>query len=103
MKKILVILSATLLSACTNYGYVRQEESYITATPLNNSSNIILIQRTYPDPYLYYDNYYYYHEHNHNHGKPNDSHQKPPPSPPPAPPHDEKPHKEPFKPFFKTR
>lgn len=55
MKKILIILSAALLSGCSNYGHVRHEQSYMTvsASSASNSSSVIFIQRESPR-YPYY-------------------------------------------------
>jgi hypothetical protein len=88
MKKILVILSAALLSACTNYGYVRHEDSHMTTT-VSNADTIIFMQRTNPTlyPYLYPYPYYspiypiYYPEHQHNHDHKPPSNNPPPPRP----------------------
>jgi Tfp pilus assembly protein PilP len=69
MKKIIILLSALLLTACSNYGYVRHEESYMTNTVSNGEAHIMFIHRT--SPYPYYGQRY---DHRHEHRKPNREH-----------------------------
>jgi Tfp pilus assembly protein PilP len=69
MKKIFILLNALLLSACSNYGYVRHEESYMTNTMSNSEANIIFIHRT--SPYPYYGQRY---DQRHEHRKPDREH-----------------------------
>jgi len=100
MKKILIILSAALLSACSNYGHVRHEQSYVTvsASSASNASSIIFIQRESPRLYPYYIQRDYRYENYHNRpNKPNRPHHD-------KPSHDkDKPNREPHRVPFRDK